>query len=423
VSKTGTSAPPPVNAGALLTQQGMANNSAAELQAGLNNTGVSGAIGNTWYTPTSIDPGTGMNATWEQSQQLAPGPQNAFNQQTAAAANLASNANTVGGLAASTAQPGVNLINQGINTWGSRLPTSPVSTAGMSPIIGSAGGGPIQSGVNTDFGNQVTQAQNAAYNTQEAYLQPQQAEQTSDLAQQLADQGISAGSSAYDRAQGDLSRSQTFSNQQAQNAAVAAGNQEQSTLFGESLGAGQFANQAQQQGFGQSLSNAALSNAANQQQFGEATTQWGEPFQALQNTVGTGEGVLAGAGSQLPGLGSLGNFTWAGGIPGQGGGNTTVTPPNIGSLQSAANQGNLNSFASGNLLNNQLAGGLGTIGNALGGSNLLFGSGGLSGALGLSPATGLFGGGLAGLFGGGAAAGGAFGTDAGAAILNALPFT
>jgi hypothetical protein len=383
VSKTGTSAPPAVNAGALLTQQGMANNSAAELQAGLNNTGVSGPLGNTFYTPTSIDPGTGMNATWEQSQQLAPGPQNAFNNQATLAGNLPAYAGQAAGGAAAASVGGRNLLNQGLSAYQPQLPGATANYGGLPALPTST----------TDFSNEVNQAQNAAYNTQEAYLAPQQAEQQSAETQQLADQGLSPGSAAFNQAEGDLSRSQTFANQQAQNAAVAAGNQEQSTLFGENL-------QARQQGVN------------------EANTLWSQPFQALQNTAGLGANLTAQGASELPGLGSLGNFTWAGGIPGQGGSNTTVTPPNYGTLQSAANQGNQNAFAAGNTLNNQLFSQLGSLANGVGGSNLLFGSGGLSGALGLSPSTGLLGS-LGGLFGGGGVA-----NDAGlAASLLAAPFT
>jgi hypothetical protein len=69
-----------------------------------------------------------------------------------------------------------------------------------------------------------------------------------------------------------------------------------------------------------------------------------------------------------------------------------VQPANVVGAQQAANQGNLNRFAAGSQLNNQIGSGIGSLASGIGGSNLLFGSGGLGGALGISPATGLLGG-------------------------------
>jgi hypothetical protein len=473
VSKGGATAPPSVNAAGLIGQQAGSNIQAAQTQAALNNANVISPLGQSGWAANSYDPNTGLPTSYTQSQYLSPQAGNVFNAQTGLASGLANNANTVGNYAAGTAGQGSGLVNQAINTWGGQLPTSPVSTEGLPALTGSAAAGPIQTSVNqvsnaaggpiqnsldfsgltalpsssTDFSNEVTAAQNAAYNTQAGYLDPQFAERRSDLAQQLADQGISAGSSAFDRSQGDLGRQQTFAYQQAQNAAVAAGNEEQARLFGENLSSrqqgvgereaqgqfanqaqaqgfgqnltnaelanqaalaqGNFANQAQQQGFGQNYANANLSNAANLQGFNERTTQWGEPLAALSGLAGLGEGLLGGSAGQLAGLGSLGNFTWAGGLPSQGGTATTVTPPNIAGLQGAANQGNLNSFVGGNTLNNQLFSQLGGLANAAGGSNLLFGSQGLGGLLGVSPTSGLLGallGGGADALGGGATA-------------------
>lgn len=73
---------------------------------------------------------------------------------------------------------------------------------------------------------------NALFNQQEAYLQPQQQLQQSELDSRLANQGIMPGSAAYKQAQDQLGREQTFANQQAIDSAIAGGGQEQSRLFG-----------------------------------------------------------------------------------------------------------------------------------------------------------------------------------------------
>jgi hypothetical protein len=327
VSKGGATAPPTVNASDLIGQQGNANITSAEAQSGLNNAGTAGPLGASWWTPTSIDPGTGRPSSWDQTQQLSPQSQGVFDYQQQLAKQLAGVGLNVGNTVGQSTNVGSGLLNTAYNNL-----------------------------TGTSTNDQVTSAENAAYNSQANYLNPQFAEKKSDLAQQLADQGISPGTDAYSRAQGDLGRESTLAYGQAQNAATLAGQQEQNTLFGQQLGMG-----------------------------------------------GLGQGILQGASSELPSLGSLGNFTWAGGLPSQGGSPSGVTPPNIAALQGAANTGNLNSFVGGNTLNNQLLNGLGSLGGTLGNSNLLFGSGGLSGALGANPSTGLLGGLFGSLFGGGAA--------------------
>jgi hypothetical protein len=126
------------------------------------------------------------------------------------------------------------------------------------------GGGDIQRslGSMSDIPGVIKGAQDAAYANQMAYLKPQFQNDSSDLQSKLAAQGITQGSAAWDRAQSELSRNQTFQQQQAQNAAFQQGLQGGQTAFGMSLGAGQFANQAQQQGYDQAHSNAELANHA-----------------------------------------------------------------------------------------------------------------------------------------------------------------
>jgi hypothetical protein len=280
-----------------------------------------------------------------------------------------------------------NLATQGAVGATQQIPYNVQAATAASPLLGNVAnlanslpGGPVNFGgvapLSTNFPDQVAQAQNAAYNTQAGFLDPQFAEKKSDLTQQLADQGINPGSEAYDRAQGDLGRQSDLAYQQAKDAAVAAGNQEQQTLFGESL-------QGRQQGVN------------------EALQQYQSPFNAIGSLAGSAGGLLGTGAGDLATLGGLGNFSWAGGVPTFGGSPTTVQPSNVVGAQQAANQGNYYRSAQGMALNNQLGSGLGSLATGLGGSNLLFGSQGLSGLLGANPQTGL----LGGLFGGGAGAG------------------
>lgn len=145
----------------------------------------------------------------------------------------------------------------------------PAATANTGNFVTSAGngGGDIQRSLGIDsVPHFIKGAQDAAYANQMAYLNPQFKNQNSDLNSQLAAQGITQGSAAWDRAQSELSRNQTFAQQQAQNSAFNQGLAGGNTAFGIIQGAGNFANQAQQQGFDQSYANAGLANHAADQQ-------------------------------------------------------------------------------------------------------------------------------------------------------------
>jgi hypothetical protein len=153
----------------------------------------------------------------------------------------------------------------------------------------------------------IQQAENAAYNTQMQYLAPQEAQQSQQLQGQLVNQGLQPGTEAYNNAWNLMQQGQTFANQSAQNAAVAAGQQEQNTLFGQGLSAANLQNAANQQGFGQGQALGQFGNAANLQGFNEglasgqftnAANQQGfnqgqalGTFQNAANAQGYGEGL------------------------------------------------------------------------------------------------------------------------------------
>lgn len=116
----------------------------------------------------------------------------------------------------------------------------------------------------------VNQAQNAAYNQQTQYLNPQFAQGQESLNAQLANQGLQVGGQAYDNAQTNFSNQKQQAYQSAQDSAVAAGNAEQNTLYGQGLSSANLQNTANQQGYNQGLSSAQLANAANSQGYTQA---------------------------------------------------------------------------------------------------------------------------------------------------------
>jgi len=128
-----------------------------------------------------------------------------------------------------------------------------------------------------------------------ARLQPQMEIQQKNLDAQLANQGVVAGTEAYNRAKMGLGMQQNDLLNQAQLSGLSAGN----TLFNQGLQGAQFGNAAQQQGyqntqaqqqannaiaqqqFGNQLTNANLGNAAQQQQYNQAMTNYNMPLNTL----------------------------------------------------------------------------------------------------------------------------------------------
>lgn len=193
--------------------------------------------------------------------------------------------------------------------------SKPVDTSGVTPLTTSAGapatatlgnyattagdgGGQIQRnlGSMSNIPGVIKGAQDAAYANQMAYLKPQFQNDSSDMQSKLAAQGITQGSAAWDRAQSELSRNQTFQQQQAQNSAFGQGLTAGNTAFGMSLSAGQFANSAQEQGYDQAHSNAELTNqaataATQNSQFNAAQTQQQGQYDANLNNAAHSQGM------------------------------------------------------------------------------------------------------------------------------------
>lgn len=326
VCKSSASPPPAVDPTALAQAQTQSNISTAKAQANINNSNTFSPLGTSIWTQSPTGQYGLTQSLSPQEQALLSGQQ--MNSQA------------------------------GLGLGGQALSLAPSFYGGlMNP-------GPLQSSAGGNFADQIQQAQNAAYNANTQYLNPQYAEQSSNLQQQLADQGINPNNAAYSRATGDLARNQQLGYNAAQNAAVLAGNQEQNTLFG------------------QSLSNAQLANQAQQQRFGEAAT---------------GLGSILGAGTNILGATNPSGLNWASGLPTYGGQNTTVSPTNVIGAQQVASQNAQNQFSDANTLNNQLFNGLGSLGSTLG----ITGPSGSATSL----LSGLFGAGTAAAAGGGASLG------------------
>lgn len=213
-AKSSGSAPQPVDpytqAGA---QYGLATGT-ANYNAALNRTGEVNPLGSSSWSVTGNDSGTPTGG-----QNLGGGLYG-FGGRGGMSGPGATIPGATGGMNGGSGAP-LYTQQTSLTPWANQMLSSPIDTSGLAGMPG---------GPNISQDLQNTQLAN--YNQQMGYLQPQEAQQTDSQNAQLAAEGATRGSEAWNNAQGNLGRQQTFANQQAVNSAIGAGNQEQATLFG-----------------------------------------------------------------------------------------------------------------------------------------------------------------------------------------------
>lgn len=249
----------------------------AAYNAALNNVNQVGPTGsNTWnvtgYSPTGAP-------EYTQTQSLSPQQQQIFNQQQ-------SNQITAG-------QTAANLARESQSSLGQPLPTNPnapsvqmqINTSGVPGIAGSG-----------DLAGFTDQAQNAAYQQQTQYLDPQFSQEQQQLDAQLRNSGAQPGSAAYNNAMQLFTnqKQQAYSNAQEQ--AVGQGLQEQQALYGESAN-------TNQQLFGQAAAGQQAANAAAGQQYGQELQGVQEQLALEQTPLSEYNALESGVGTNLPSFG------------------------------------------------------------------------------------------------------------------------
>ncbi len=256
------------------------NLATATAQSELNNINQTTPYGSSTYTQDGTYPdGT---PKWSQSTTLSPEQQNLLNmtqQGETALGNAAlggiGNIQSTFGTPFSYGGPSVtgNVANSG--AIASSLPSAGniqngVDTSGVNPLqsniqnqSNSGITGRIGNGANNPWA--IGQAENAAYNTQAQYLDPQFSRAHGSLDAKLANMGLSSGDRGYDAAQSVLGEQENQAYGNAGNQAVLAGQNEQNTLFGQGVAGANLQNSANAQGFGQGLAGANLQNQTNQQ--------------------------------------------------------------------------------------------------------------------------------------------------------------
>lgn len=287
---TAPAAPDPT---ATANAQAQANTSAAITQANLNRINQITPQGSLSYTQT----GTNSDGTpaYTQTQSYSPVEQQKYDQENQIALALGGLAtDNISRVQQAQATPfsydGMTPLQTGVSAGAIQNSIAPAGNVQTSYNSGGsiqntiAPSGQVQTGLNFgsafnpgDFNSSATNAANSAYAAATARLDPQYAQQESDLKSSLANQGISENSDAYRRAMDNFSRAKTDAYGQAQNNAYGQGLAAQQQGYSQALGtrqqntsetttAGNFANSAQAQIFGQNLQALTANNAAQAQQ-------------------------------------------------------------------------------------------------------------------------------------------------------------
>jgi hypothetical protein len=280
--------------------------------------------------------GTSTPPIYTQSETLSPAQQELFNTQQG---NQISSAMTAGNFAGEAAQASRNPVN--LQT--SVAPTPVQSQINTSGVPGIAGAG--------NLGGFTNEAQNAAYQQQTQYLNPQFSQEKEQLQSQLTNEGAQPGDAAWTNAMTLFDNQQQQAYESASNNAVSQGLTEQQALYGESANTnqqlfgeaatgGQFANSAAGQEFGQELSGANFGNSAAIQQQ-ELPIQEYLSLEGQTGAGGTpsfglgGAGGGGGGGVQAPDIMSAFQQQYAGQLAGYNA-NVASTNSDVGAAASLA---------------------------------------------------------------------------------------
>ncbi len=130
------------------------------------------------------------------------------------------------------------------------------------------------------------QAVDALYNANTQYLDPQFAQSQAKMESQLANQGITRGSEAYNNAMLNFNNQKQQAYTDARNQAIGQGTAAAQGLFGMGLQGAQFGNTALGQQFGQNVTAQQLANASAAQNNANAQTNMGLTNAALGQQFG-----------------------------------------------------------------------------------------------------------------------------------------
>lgn len=284
-------APPPPDPYATAQAQSQANREAAEYNAALNRVNTYTPFGNQTYNITGTDPKTGA-PIYEQRIDLSPDQQRLLDQEMSGQFQLGQTAQGMLGRVGDAygrpmdtsglpqLQGSANMSGAPAMQSGFQFTNPQMSFQGVGPQMQlNTSGLPTLPGAD-DLAGFRQQSQDALYNRNTEYLDPQFQRGEDALRTRLANQGIVEGSEAYTNAMDDFNRGRETAYRQARNEAIAGGGAEaermfgigsaaRGQLYGEALGSGTFTNQAANQASNLALAQGNFANQAAGQQFAQ----------------------------------------------------------------------------------------------------------------------------------------------------------
>jgi len=243
--------------------QAQGNLAAAQAQSAANRVNQINPYGSINYYQSGVD--AAGNPTYSAAASLAPEQQALLNAQNYQSMGLAQTANQA--------------LNNVYNTYGQSFNVDPYmqQMMGSGPQFNQIGqAANLQSSLDQNAG---MQGWDRASNLLMSRLNPQIEQSQDRLKAQLANQGIVAGTEAYNRAMTQQGQQENDLRTQAQ----IAGSQLQNQLFGQELQAGQFGNQALTQQNANQLANLGFNNQLGQQGFQNQLAQQQANNMARQN--------------------------------------------------------------------------------------------------------------------------------------------
>lgn len=290
---------------------------AAAYNRALNATNTVGPTGSTSQKITGYDPKTGA-PIYTQTNTLTPQQQGIFNEQQA---------NTTG-----AGQVAGSALTQAQRSIGGALPQNPNAPTLQTQIDQSQIPGIIGAG---DLNKFTQQQQQAAYQNQTQYLDPQFAQAQEQLDNQLRQSGAQPGSTAYDNAMKNFNLQKQQAYQSAFNNADQTGLAAQQALYGESAN-------TNQQLYGQALQGMSARDQALAQQFGLNSQQVQQALALRDQPLNEYAALESGVNAQLPSFG-LGGTSSSG----------NVAAPNISQAMQNQYEGQLAAYNANTATENQ----------------------------------------------------------------------
>lgn len=249
---------------------------------------------------------------WTQTTSLNPEAQKAFDAQQSIQARLSEGAQ--GKLDAATKQLGTPFDTASLASWASTPKAPSAADYAKAPTYNEA---------------YASRGEKAYYDKAASRLDPKFQQEEQALQTQLASQGLSPGTAAWQQEMDNFRRGKNDAYGNLNRESILTGASLGQDMFGRAMSGTQYNNSLLDKAFGSQLESANFQNAMRGKQFGEAATLRAMPFNELQS-------LLHGQQVQQPNFGSF--------VTAQGPSNAAANNPTASNLALEGYQGKLGAY-------------------------------------------------------------------------------